>query len=417
MYASFSSLSNRHTKEKQLLQDARKQLWIDQQKQDAYAQTEWPGDINNSRTINISKVPITTSSGTQTSSTSTQTQSTSTSTSTAPVFTSIPEPEPMAVEPVYASYNIPAITPEQRMRMRMDSSSSSSSSSSGDSVSSGDSLNSYASAASNTSQATASTIPANRYTSISQKTKAEIKDLYIKHPFLADKEIHPLKKNGKQYSGWYYGDYGELFPTRQNKNKSQISENNINWALTYDKMLKHVNAGSAGPTPFNFVDMDGAGMPRRKLGGRLPASETNYRRVGSKFIHLPSLQKNSLSMRHPNYTNFSKKTTLSPELTEVIKTLVFDDKIDEQAYDKLDIQDKNIYTDLLKATRLQYQLRNSWTDPKQALQAEFDKLRGELALGNDNPLIIKKLKPVVIDLFAQGMLSEKDFRSIISQLI
>jgi hypothetical protein len=42
-----------------------------------------------------------------------------------------------------------------------------------------------------------------------------------------------------------------------------------------------------------------------------------------------------------------------------------------------------------------------------SLRAEYDKLKGELALGNDNPSIVAQLKVLVVNMFAYRLISMK----------
>ncbi|DBA00673.1 TPA: hypothetical protein N0F65_003602, partial [Lagenidium giganteum] len=51
------------------------------------------------------------------------------------------------------------------------------------------------------------------------------------------------------------------------------------------------------------------------------------------------------------------------------------------------------------------------------LKIEFDKLLGELRLGNDNEKVKKELKPLTMQMYQNGIISDKEFDQIISQLI
>jgi hypothetical protein len=56
-------------------------------------------------------------------------------------------------------------------------------------------------------------------------------------------------------------------------------------------------------------------------------------------------------------------------------------------------------------------------DPRIELKAEFDKLRDEIALGNDNPDMLRELYRLATDMFEQKMITIKEFKSIMSALI
>ncbi|GMF09971.1 unnamed protein product [Phytophthora lilii] len=68
------------------------------------------------------------------------------------------------------------------------------------------------------------------------------------------------------------------------------------------------------------------------------------------------------------------------------------------AYDKLSIDDKILFKEILAITHLQYNFHDKLKDPLESLKAEYDKLKGELELGNDNPSIIKQLKSLSVDM-------------------
>lgn len=142
------------------------------------------------------------------------------------------------------------------------------------------------------------------------------------------------------------------------------------------------------------------------------ASAFDYKQIGSKFIRLPDLHSNILNLKQPNRTSIGRKKKISGELTKVIKDLVYDGHVNQDLYDKLSISEKNTFTDILKITHLQWQLKDGWRDPNSTLRAEFDKLRGEVALGNDNPDLIRQLKSMTVDLYSQKLISEDDFKTI-----
>ena len=146
-------------------------------------------------------------------------------------------------------------------------------------------------------------------------------------------------------------------------------------------------------------------------------SAFDYKPVGSKFIRLPDLHHNILNLKQPNRSSIGRKKKISPELTEVIKDLVYSDHINQQAYDKLSIEDKHIFTNILKITHLQWQVKDGWKDPNESLMAEYDKLVGEFKLGNNNPDLIRQLKSMTVDLYSQKLISDDDFKQVILSLI
>jgi len=140
-----------------------------------------------------------------------------------------------------------------------------------------------------------------------------------------------------------------------------------------------------------------------------------YKNIGARRIHLPNLQKGFLSVRHMNGTMSGRKTKIDEDLQELIKEFVYDDHINQELYDKLDVDDQHIFSELLKATRIQHTLKDGWLSPKENLKARYDKLVGELHLGNES--VIPELKKTLIDMYAEKMISSKDFKNLLENIL
>lgn len=154
--------------------------------------------------------------------------------------------------------------------------------------------------------------------------------------------------------------------------------------------------------PFNLRDIQGSGT----------ASALKYRELGSKFISLPHLDESKLKLVFANRTSVGRIQPISKELTDVIKELVYDGDVNQQKYQKLDHDDMTIFHEIVKACHLKYETKESLKEPREHLRAEFDKMKGQIMLGNDNPLMIKELKVLAIDMFNNGMISKTDFKQI-----
>ncbi|GMF25011.1 unnamed protein product [Phytophthora lilii] len=66
------------------------------------------------------------------------------------------------------------------------------------------------------------------------------------------------------------------------------------------------------------------------------------------------------------------------------------------------IDNKTLFKEILAITHLQYNFHDRLEDPLESLRAEYDKLKGELELGNDNPSIIKQLKSASVDMYSNS---------------
>lgn len=158
--------------------------------------------------------------------------------------------------------------------------------------------------------------------------------------------------------------------------------------------------GLVGAGTLNLKTIEGSGS----------ASDQKYKRLGSKFIRLKDLHENKLKLVYPNRTQVGRIREITSGLSQLINKLLFENDIDQQLYDTLAIADKRLFHEILRATHLQHQFRQPLKDPMEQLQAEFDKLRGQIALGNNNPDLIRELKSLSVDLYSQGILNEDQFK-------
>ncbi|KUG01648.1 hypothetical protein AM587_10000395 [Phytophthora nicotianae] len=79
-----------------------------------------------------------------------------------------------------------------------------------------------------------------------------------------------------------------------------------------------------------------------QLEGTKTYSALAYKRIGTKFVHLPTLNEGLLKIVYPNRCMVGPKRKVSQQLIELIKKLVFDTIIDETMYDSLSTDDKRL---------------------------------------------------------------------------
>ncbi|GMG16177.1 unnamed protein product [Phytophthora fragariaefolia] len=158
---------------------------------------------------------------------------------------------------------------------------------------------------------------------------------------------------------------------------------------------------------YNLADIEGLGS----------ASDLKYKRIGTTFIRKADLNNNRLKLVFPIRTSVGPIRSMSDELTAMVKDLLYNDNISQQAYRDLSIEDQRVFYEIVKKTHVEHTLQMPIEDPRLALKAEFDKLRGEISLGNDNPEMLRELYRLATDMFEQKMLSNKEFRSIIGALV
>ncbi|ETL78265.1 hypothetical protein L917_20903, partial [Phytophthora nicotianae] len=133
---------------------------------------------------------------------------------------------------------------------------------------------------------------------------------------------------------------------------------------------------------YNLRDIEGTGM----------ASDLVYKRLGSKFVQVERLNDGELKIVYPNRKLVGMRRSVSPDVAKILKTLIYDKEVDQEAYNKLPMDDKRLFHEILRITHIQYEFKNPLQDPREALKQEYIKLKGEIMLGNDNPEIVKELK-------------------------
>lgn len=152
------------------------------------------------------------------------------------------------------------------------------------------------------------------------------------------------------------------------------------------------------------------------IKGTNSASDLKYKQLGSKFLFMPYLEDNRIKITYPNRCPISKLIACSDDMKTLIKDLAYDGVINQELYNSLSISEKSIFHTILSRCHLVHLQKTTLPDPRVVLQFEFDKLRGEIALGNTNPEIIHDLKALSIDMHNQGFLSDDDFRNILMSL-
>lgn len=154
----------------------------------------------------------------------------------------------------------------------------------------------------------------------------------------------------------------------------------------------------------------------RTIQGSGTASDLKYKQLGSKFIRITDLRltQPKLKLVYANRSQVGRIIDITPGLAKLLDNLVFTGDINQQQYNQLSINDKKIFQDILRLCHLETTFLNPPADPLQQLQAEWDKLRSQIMLGNDNPQNIKELKALSLDLYNNGLLNDEQIREIIS---
>jgi hypothetical protein len=201
----------------------------------------------------------------------------------------------------------------------------------------------------------------------------------------------------------------------------------IDWVATHNEVRKRERSesGSSPPNSGNPADRKltrdelSQDITQAGMGFSKPKKSRfhnlTFKTIGARKVHLASLQKGYLSVRHMNGTMAGRKTKIDNQLLRLIKTFVFDDHIDQPLYDALDVDDQTIFSELLRASRIQNTLKDGWKSPKESLKAKYDTLVGELNIGNDS--VIPELKKILVDMYSQGMIGDKEFKKLLEHVL
>jgi hypothetical protein len=181
--------------------------------------------------------------------------------------------------------------------------------------------------------------------------------------------------------------------------------------------LKGRGLRGAGVAPLEGVVRRGRTYNLNEIQGLATPSAYVYRQLGSKYIRLPDLDDNTLVIVQPNRRKCGPKKEISDGVQAMLKDLVYNKNISQAAYDKLSIEDQKLFKEVLAITHLQYNFIEKLEDPMTALKMEYEKLKGELMLGNDNQSIIKQLKLVTVDMYSNKLISDAEFKDIITRLL
>ncbi|GMG18016.1 unnamed protein product [Phytophthora fragariaefolia] len=181
--------------------------------------------------------------------------------------------------------------------------------------------------------------------------------------------------------------------------------------------LKGRGLRGAGVAPLEGVVRRGRTYNLNEIQGLATPSAYVYRQLGSKYIRIPDLDAKTLVIVQPNRRKCGPKCQISDSLQGMIRTLVYKQHIDQPTYDKLSVEDKKMFKEILAITHLQYNFHDKLTDKLETLRAEYDKLKGEIELGNDNPSIIKQLKSLRVDMYSNRLIDDKEFKQIITRLL
>ncbi|KAE9114970.1 hypothetical protein PF005_g24415 [Phytophthora fragariae] len=150
----------------------------------------------------------------------------------------------------------------------------------------------------------------------------------------------------------------------------------------------------SGGAPYSSVQRKGRYYNLNDIQNSGLASAYIYKKLGSKFVRIPDLNNGVLNVCYPSRKKVGPKREISEEVKQMVKDLMYKQTIRQDEYDKLSVDDRQLFKEILQVTHIEHAFRDELPDPLSTLKMEYDKLKGELLVGNDNPSILKQLKIV-----------------------
>lgn len=173
----------------------------------------------------------------------------------------------------------------------------------------------------------------------------------------------------------------------------------------------------SGGAPYSSVQRKGKYYNLNDIQNSGLASAYIYKKLGSKFVRIPDLNNGVLNVCYPSRKKVGPKREISEPVKEMMKDLLYKTSISQTAFDKLSVEDQQLFKEILQVTHIEHAFRDELPDPLITLKMEYDKLKGELLMGNDNPSILKQLKVVTVDMYSNRLISDNEFKQIITRLI
>mgnify|MGYP006266681159 CR=1 FL=1 len=117
--------------------------------------------------------------------------------------------------------------------------------------------------------------------------------------------------------------------------------------------------------------------------------------------------KNGLRVKH------IKDRPISSNLLQIIENIE-SNKIDYSLYELLDNDEKELIDTLLSDSKIKHNRYNQ-SDINELVR-QYNIIKGELLIGNDNPELLKQLKIIIIRLVNLGILTMREITPLLHEL-
>ena len=164
------------------------------------------------------------------------------------------------------------------------------------------------------------------------------------------------------------------------------------------------------------------GKGRVKVGNGIQVitPEIAYKSFGKHILHYPQLRDtNTLNIKYPSGTkNYIKKQIISNDYKDLIMDILERGKMSDGLYDRLEDDEKQHFSKIVKGAGLMEQLKVKPPKDKnmKVLAERFKILRGQFLAGNNAPTLMEELKKIIVIFMENGVLGKEDGKDLLKEI-
>ena len=178
-------------------------------------------------------------------------------------------------------------------------------------------------------------------------------------------------------------------------------------------------------------DSVGNGFNRKNMNPRyarvmgkgiaLDSEPKKFYEFGKYMVSIPHLGNNILKVKYlinGNDVPSFKSVKVSDNMIDFIEDLVESGKMNERTLNKLEPAEKRLFGKLIKQSGLyeKYKIRTLKNPAEKAEEDRFELVKGEFIAGNDNPLLVKELKHLIIKFMTEDRIPKREGHELLFQL-
>ena len=168
--------------------------------------------------------------------------------------------------------------------------------------------------------------------------------------------------------------------------------------------------------PNYYAVKDGDGFRKRERKVYQGKGITNFNKKAEKYyIDLPKLKNNILAVKYRSSRNFKIPPTKIDSVTRDVIMDIYENKFNNRLFDQLNDKQQATIQLVIDSLHLQDQIHVK-NNALEELQYDFEKSKGQIQAGNDNPTIIKDLQRQTMQLMDLNKLSKSKGLRILAEI-